>query len=202
MDFYLFLTSVVFISFSGVMTPGPLFAATVAKGFEGKITGVLISLGHGIIEFPLMFLIYFGFAPLLASSLTQKIIGFVGGLIMIIMGLRLIKARKRGNEAPTMVKNSSLMAGIVTTAANPYFLLWWATMGTTLIMDAMAFGFAGFLVFAITHWLCDLFWNSFVSIAVFKSKRFLTDKVHTIIFSFCFLVFVGFGAWFIIFALI
>ena len=84
MDFFLFLASVIFISFSGVMTPGPLFAATINKALKSRIAGVLIALGHGIIEFPLMFLICFGFAPFLASALTQKIIGFVGGLIILL----------------------------------------------------------------------------------------------------------------------
>jgi threonine/homoserine/homoserine lactone efflux protein len=162
MDFFLFLTSVIFISFSGVMTPGPLFAATINKALKSRIAGVLIALGHGIIEFPLMFLICFGFAPFLASTLTQKIIGFVGGLIMIYMALRMIKAEKKAVEADDFAKNSALIAGIITTIANPYFLLWWATIGTTLIMNALLFGFLGFLIFAMTHWLCDLLWDSFI----------------------------------------
>jgi threonine/homoserine/homoserine lactone efflux protein len=202
MDFLLFLTSVIFISFSGVMTPGPLFAATINKALKNRIAGVLIALGHGIVEFPLMFLIYFGFAPFLASSLTQKIIGFVGGLIMISMALRMIKAEKRAVEADEIAKNSALVAGIITTVANPYFLLWWATIGTSLIMEALIFGFLGFLVFAMTHWLCDLLWDSFIGVTVFKSKRFLTKKARFIIFCFCFVVFVGFGAWFIVSALV
>jgi threonine/homoserine/homoserine lactone efflux protein len=202
MDFFLFLTSVIFISFSGVMTPGPLFAATINKALKSKIAGVLIALGHGIIEFPLMFLICFGFAPFLASTLTQKIIGFVGGLIMIYMALRMIKAEKKAVETNDFAKNSALVAGIITTAANPYFLLWWATIGTSLIMDALIFGFLGFLIFAMTHWLCDLLWDSFIGVTVFKSKRFLTKKARFIIFCFCFAVFVGFGIWFIVSALI
>jgi threonine/homoserine/homoserine lactone efflux protein len=202
MGFYLFLTSVIFISFSGVMTPGPLFVATVTKGLKNGIAGVLIALGHGIIEFPLMFLIYFGFAPFLASTLTQKIIGFVGGLIMIYMALRMIKAEKKTVEADNFAKSSALVAGIITTIANPYFLLWWATIGTTLIMDALVFGFFGFLIFAMTHWLCDLLWDSFIGVTVFKSKRFLTNRACLAIFGFCFVVFTGFGLWFIISALI
>jgi threonine/homoserine/homoserine lactone efflux protein len=202
MDLFLFLTSVIFISFSGVMTPGPLFAATINKALKSRIAGVLIALGHGIVEFPLMFLIYFGFAPFLASTLTQKIIGFVGGLIMIYMAFRMIRAEKKTVEADDFAKNSALVAGIITTAANPYFLLWWATIGTSLIMDALIFGFLGFLIFAMTHWLCDLLWDSFIGATVFKSKRFLTKKARFIIFCFCFVVFVGFGAWFIISALV
>jgi threonine/homoserine/homoserine lactone efflux protein len=40
-DFYLFLISVIFISLSGVMAPGPLFAVTIAKSFKDKMAGGL-----------------------------------------------------------------------------------------------------------------------------------------------------------------
>jgi threonine/homoserine/homoserine lactone efflux protein len=201
-DFYLFLLSVIFISLSGVMAPGPLFAATIAKGFKNRTAGIMISFGHAVIEFPLMFLIYFGFAQLLASSLTQRIIGLVGGLLMIYMGFRTIKTEKKTGEEHEEPRHSPIIAGIATTGANPYFLLWWATIGTFLIANATLFGFTGFLVFAITHWLCDLLWNTFVSLTVFKSRRFWTKKVHNIIFGFCFAVFLGFGLWFITSALL
>jgi len=201
-DFYFFLLSVILISLSGVMMPGPLFAVTIAKSFKNKIAGVLVSFGHGIIEFPLMLLIYFGFAQLFASSLTQKIIGFIGGLIMIYMGFRMVKTEKKTNEEYEKVKHCALVAGIVTTGANPYFLLWWATVGAVLIMNATIFGFAGFLIFAIVHWLCDLLWNTFVSVTVFKSRRFWTKRVKKIIFGFCFMVLTGFGIWFIVSALL
>jgi threonine/homoserine/homoserine lactone efflux protein len=149
-----------------------------------------------------MFLIYFGFAQLLASNLTQRIIGAIGGLIMIYIGFRTIKTRKKTSEEHEDSRHSAIIAGILTTGANPYFLLWWATIGAFLIGNAALFGFAGFLVFAITHWLCDLVWNTFVSVTVFKSRRFWTKKVHNIIFGFCFAVFIGFGLWFIISALL
>jgi len=199
--FLLFLLSVILISLSGVMMPGPLFAVTIAKGFKNKIAGVLVSFDHGIIEFPLMRLIYFGFAQLLASKAIQRVIGLIGGLIMIYMGFKMVKTEKKTNDESERVKHSSIVAGILTTGANPYFLLWWATIGAALIVNAAIFEFMGFLVFAITHWLCDLCWNTFVSITVFKSRRFWTKKVHNVIFGFCFLVLVGFGAWFIILSL-
>lgn len=200
-DFYMFLLSVIFISLSGVMTPGPLFAVTIAKGSIDKAAGVLVSLGHGVIEFPLMFLIYLGFTWLFSSSFAQKTISLVGGLILIYMGVRMLKTRiETGNET-SHSRHGSLVSGILATGANPYFLLWWATIGTALIWNASVFGFMGFLLFAITHWLCDLLWNTFVSLTVFKSRRFWTKRVHGIVSGFCFIVLIGFGAWFMISAL-
>lgn len=200
-DFPIFLISVVLISLSGVMTPGPLFAVTLTKGLGNKNAGVLVSIGHGIIEFPLMLLIYFGFAHFLALDIIQRVIGLVGGMLMIYIGFRVVKSRKRKNSDYFVSGRGSLIAGIATTAANPYFLLWWATIGTVLVLNASIFGLTGFLIFAIVHWLCDLLWNTFISRTIFKSKRFLNDKVYNIIFIFCFAILVGFGAWFIISAL-
>ena len=55
----LFLFSVIVISLSGVMMPGPLFAMTVAKSYKAPTSGALVALGHAVIEIPLMVLIYF-----------------------------------------------------------------------------------------------------------------------------------------------
>jgi len=200
-DFYWFLISVIFISLSGVMAPGPLFAVTVTKGSRDKLAGVLISFGHGIIEFPLMFLIYFGFAWLLASSIAYQIISLVGGLILIYMGLHMLKTREEAKMEFSYSRYGSLVSGILATGANPYFILWWATIGFALVINASVYGFLGFLIFAITHWSCDLLWNTFVCATVFKSRRFWTKRVSQIVFGFCFLVLIGFGMWFLISAL-
>ena len=197
-DFYFFLLSVIFISLSGVMAPGPLFAVTIAKSFKDKMAGVLISFGHGVIEFPLMFLIYFGFTLLEPESLTHKMISLVGGLILIYMGIQMLKTRKETTTESSYSKYGSLVSGILATGANPYFILWWFTNGAALVINASIFGFFGVLIFAITHWSCDLLWNTFVSLTVFKSKCFWTKRVHEIVFGFCIVVFIGFGAWFII----
>jgi len=93
-DFYMFLIVAIFLSLSGVMSPGPLFAVTIAKAFKDNIAGVLISLGHAIVEFPLMFLAYFGSSWLLESSVAQKTIGFVGGLILVYMGVKMFRKRQ------------------------------------------------------------------------------------------------------------
>jgi len=197
-DFYLFLISVIFISLSGVMTPGPLFAVTIAKSFKDKMAGVLISFGHGVVEFPLMFLIYLGFTLLKPGSLTYKMISLVGGLILIYLGVQTLKTRKETATESSYSKYGALVSGILATGANPYFILWWFTNGAAFVINASVFDFIGFLIFAITHWSCDLLWNTFVSLTVFKSKRFWTKRVREIVFGFCVAVFIGFGTWFII----
>ncbi|MEM3464023.1 MAG: LysE family transporter [Candidatus Bathyarchaeia archaeon] len=197
-DFYTFIFSAILLSLSGVMSPGPLFAVTIAKSLKDKMAGVLISVGHGVVEFPLMFLIYFGLSQLLTSNLIQKIIGFFGGLILIFMGVQMFRSRGENDDGSSYLKYGSLIAGVLATGSNPYFLVWWATVGADLVMKAAVFGLIGFSVFAVVHWLCDFFWNTFVSVTVFKSQRFWNKQVQTIILGFCIAIFIVFGAWFVI----
>lgn len=197
-NLFLFLLSAIFISLSGVMMPGPVFAVTVTRGYTDKIAGALIALGHGVIEFPLMALIYFGFAQFFALNMTKIVIGLVGGLMLMFMGIEMFKTRGKILERSRSLKHGSFISGIITTGANPYFFSWWATIGAALIMNASIFGVIGFSLFAITHWLCDFLWYFFVSMTVFKSRRFWSKRVHKIIFGFCSIVLIGFGAWFII----
>jgi threonine/homoserine/homoserine lactone efflux protein len=195
-NFYLFLASVMLISLSGVLLPGPLFAVTLEKAAKSKTAGLLISIGHGIVEFPLMFLIYFWLSSFTIPDVVNIAIGLIGGLVMMLMGLHTFRNRKKTEEQYFHKNRDTLAAGIWTTAANAGFVLWWITIGTALIINAQQFGFIGFSFFAIVHWLCDFAWYTVVAFAVFKSRRFWNEKVHRAIFLFCFAVFIGFGAWF------
>ena len=195
-DFPLFLASVALISLSGVLLPGPLFAVTIEKAAKRKTAGALIAIGHGIVEFPLMFLIFFLLSEFDVPDSVQVAVGLVGGLLMMYMGVQTFRNRNKTDEKYAGSRQDSLLAGIRTTAVNPGFILWWLTIGTALILNAKIFGLPGFSVFAGLHWFCDFAWYTVVAFVIFKSHRFWTQRVHQGISFFCVAVFVGFGAWF------
>jgi len=182
--------------------PGPLFAATLKKAANSKAAGALIAIGHGIVEFPLMFLIFFVLSQFSIPSIVQVIVGLVGGFLMILMGIQTFRNRHKNEESPVSLKRDSVLAGVYTTAVNAGFILWWLTIGTTLILNAQLFGFVGFSVFAGVHWLCDFSWYTVAALVIFKSQRFLSDNVRMGITIFCIAVFIGFGTYFMGFALL
>jgi threonine/homoserine/homoserine lactone efflux protein len=196
-SFGLFLLSAIGISLSGVMAPGPLTAATIAKGYNDKYAGVFIAVGHGIIELPLMAVIYFGFASYLASLEVKRLIGLAGGIMLVFMGVMLFRTmRKTIGQAAADLPYNSLTTGIMLTGANPYFFMWWATIGIALIYGAAEFEIYGLIIFAIVHWACDLFWEQLISYTVFRTRHLWTPQVQKLIFGICGLVLVGFGIWF------
>jgi len=175
--------------------PGPLFAVTLKKAARSKAAGALIAVGHGIVEFPLMFVIFFILSQFSIPGIVQVAVGLVGGLLMIFMGVQTFRNRHKSEESQVSFKRDSVLAGIYTTAINAGFILWWLTIGTTLILNAQLFGLIGFSVFAGVHWLCDFSWYTVAALVVFKSQRFLNDHVRMGITLFCVAVFIGFGAY-------
>lgn len=195
-DFWLFILTTVGISLSGVVLPGPLTAATIASGYHNRDAGLMIGLGHGVVELPIIALVYFGFATYLSMPAVRQITGAVGGLLLVVMGALIFFTFKNPAEAAGRLTHSPLVTGMVMTGGNPYFLLWWATIGVTLIAMAATFGVVGMLVFVVLHLACDIGWSQFLSVTVYKTKHLWTPRVQRIIFSVCALVLIGFGIYF------
>lgn len=197
-SFLFFLISVVLISLSGVIMPGPLFAVTVAKAYKNKKSGAFIAFGHGIIEIPLMVLIYLGFAKLFNFQAVKIAAGIVGGITLIYLGSQMWRRKAAVSLAGKDSNYRALTAGIITTAANPYFFIWWLSIGAALILGGRRFGFLGFCIFALVHWLCDFFWYWFVSQATFRTKHLWNSKTQGIIIGVSACVLIAFGLWFIL----
>jgi len=196
-----FLLSVVIISLSGVMMPGPMFAITVAKSYKSQFAGTQIALGHAIVEIPLIFLIYFGFARFFEEELVQIILYLVGAVMLLWLGVSMFRARVGVIEKGKDLAYNAVVAGVVTSLFNPFFILWWATIGIMLIRNSLDFGLTGFALFIPVHWLCDLIWLSFVSILIYRTQSLWGRKFQEWLFISCSLLLIGFGGWFLILGL-
>jgi threonine/homoserine/homoserine lactone efflux protein len=197
----LFLLSVAGISLTGAMLPGPMTAATIAKGYGNKNAGALIAVGHGVIELPLIAAIYLGVGHFLGLPLVVSIIYIAGGVALFYLGFRMFRT---AGDAPGEVgglPRNSIVTGIVVTATNPAFYVWWITIGAALITGAALFGVIGVVLLAVVHWPSDLIWSEFLSLGTFKSRKWWTGRVPRIVFSVCALILIGFGVWFLIYGL-
>jgi threonine/homoserine/homoserine lactone efflux protein len=173
MTYWVFLFQAILISLSGVMAPGPLTVVVVGKGARSARAGALIALGHGIVEFPLMALIVIGLAPILNRPTVSSVVGLAGGIVLLWMGIGLLRSRRMAPATSDERQASPLAAGILMTAGNPYFLVWWATVGATLVFRAWEFGLWQLILFAVIHWSLDLAWYFFLSSASFHGVRLL-----------------------------
>ena len=58
MDLFSFILTVIFISLSGVLMPGPIFATAMSEGRSNKHAGIFIAGGHAIVEIPLIIILF------------------------------------------------------------------------------------------------------------------------------------------------
>ncbi|MFH1651739.1 MAG: LysE family transporter [Chloroflexota bacterium] len=192
------ILSIVVISFSGVMMPGPMFAVTLTKSYRSPWAGTWIALGHAVIEVPIILLIYFGFAHFFQNEILRLVLSLLGGGMVIWLGLDMFRARARVVREGRDLPYHAFFAGIIMSGLNAFFLLWWATIGLKLIVDFLAFGAVGLLVFIIVHWSCDLVWLSFVSVLVNKTHSLWGRHLQEGVFIACSLLLGGFGIYFIV----
>jgi threonine/homoserine/homoserine lactone efflux protein len=186
-----FILQAVAVSLSGVIAPGPVTAATLAAGTRRRHAGALIAVGHGIVEFPLMLLIMAGTSTLFASKGVTIGIGLVGGAFLILMGAQMLRGlSKNQDQTGAHAARNPILTGVILTGGNPYFLLWWVTVGLALAtralaLGALAFGALAFGLFAIVHWLCDLVWLEALSLASFKGTRLLGQRSQRVVLAVC-----------------
>lgn len=197
--FSVFITSAA-IGLSGAVMPGPLLTYTIRKSLShGPKSGFIIVAGHALLELALVALIFLGFDTILQSQAAQVIIGIIGGALLLYMGIDMVRSSIRNSvsvhldEAETR-SGSMLLSGIAISAANPYFLLWWAVIGLGYILQSYhTYGIAGIMLFFIGHISIDFIWYGFVSTLVGTTRKFLKEKPYRIIIAGlgCLLIFFG-----------
>jgi len=192
------LLSVAVISLTGVMMPGPMFALTVAKSYRSPWAGPQIAVGHAVIEVPLILLIYFGFARFFENSMVQLTLSIVGGAMVIWLGVGMFRARTEVVHQGRDLPYGAITGGIMLSALNPFFLLWWATVGSMLVMRVVDYAAAGLVAFTVVHWSCDLVWLSIVSVLIYRTQALWGKRFQEWLFIGCSLLLVGFGGWFIV----
>ena len=198
MALVLFLIQVFIISFSGAIQPGPVTATAITMGARNRWAGALLAVGHGIIEFPLMVFIILGLGSIFQKTATQITIGFAGGLVLIYMAASMFKTSTKHIDPKTGAKiDKPVMAGIILTASNPYFLIWWATVGLALATKATKLGLYAFVLFAIVHWFVDLIWVTALSLTSFHGTTLLGPKVQQIVLKICAAAMLLFGLFFL-----
>jgi len=197
-ELIIFLASAAVISLSGVMSPGPMTAAAIGHGARSRSAGVWISLGHGAVEVPLIVLLYLGASALFQADWTRITIGLAGGLFLLYMGLGLMrtKAALPASEGQNSTK-SSFITGVLMSIGNPYFLLWWATIGLGLVLGADRFGTLGIAAFIIVHWSCDLIWFTILSALSNKGVETFGAKLYQRVSVVCGAALILFGGLFI-----
>lgn len=190
------------VGLSGAASPGPLLAYNIRETVQrGFIAGPVVALGHSLLELAVVAALALGLAQLTEGSLAVSLIGVVGGAFLVGMGWRILQHPEQGAPSPeghTQVDSRRsivvpFLGGIVVSLSNPYWAVWWVTVGATFLTRGLEIGGMGVAAFYLGHILSDIGWYSLVSVGIASGKRFITPRLYRGIMQACgtFIIFMG-----------
>ena len=191
------------IGLSGAMMPGPLLAVTIRHAsVRGFSAAPLLVLGHAILEAALVCLLLFGLMEWIRGDAAIIAIALLGSAMLLRMAAGMAREVRtlhfgvetgagRANDRKRSGGVRPVIDGIVTSASNPYWSLWWATIGLGYLLLSRGQGWRGVLAFFSGHILSDAAWYFFVGAAVSAGRGWFTDRVYRGVVGACavFLVF-------------
>ncbi|KAF1085185.1 LysE type translocator [Sporotomaculum syntrophicum] len=208
----IFITALV-VGFSGAAMPGPLLTVTIGEVVRrGFIAGPLLMVGHALLEVLLVLLLLWGAVEILLAKQVHMVIALAGGAFLIYLGWTMYRDARQGKvslqltpeveeitgeQAARRYRIHPVLAGILVSLSNPYWSIWWATIGLAYITTAMARGTAGLLAFMGGHLLADFIWYGFISGAVAGGRRFLNQQFYRGVIAVCGLFLLVLGSYFV-----
>lgn len=189
------------IALSGALMPGPLLTAAISESSQrGFIAGPLLIAGHAILELALLIVLLLGLAPFFQQPGVFVATALIGAVILFWMAFGMFRSlpflhltwegdHKRGNHL--------IISGILLSAANPYWSIWWATIGLGYILYSWRFGLWGVAFFFVGHILADLAWYSFIAAAVAGGRHYLTDRLYRGLIAVCAVFLIVFAGYFV-----
>ena len=196
------------ISLSGALSPGPLTALSISEGARaGRWSGTRLALGHGLVEIPLVFAIAYGLGAWLRQPLVGGLIGLVGAAVLLWMGYGLTVGAWQGKlslagaaagPTPAALRFGHIPGGVIFTLTNPYWSLWWVTLGATYVARVMTLSASPLAVggLALSHWVTDLVWLGGLSLLVASGRGIIGERGYRIVLLGCGVFLLLFGLYF------
>jgi len=192
MDLFDLIITTVLVSISGALSPGPLTASAVTIGTKRHAKGgFLIAFGHMLFEFPYVLFIAFFSSSIgvflknvnVSYALTLATLSFIlfFSYLIIKEGINVLKSGVNQMRKHKSYAFNPILIGIILTGLNPYFLLWWLSVGLPLIQLSMSMGLSFLLLMYISHVWMDYFWLTLMGFAGENSVKILRSKGYGIL---------------------
>lgn len=202
MDLVGFIVTVIVLTASGALAPGPLFIQTITQGTKtGARCGLIFSVAHTLVEFSVIMFLAFGLLAVRNEAFIRDSIGLLGGTVLIIFGIYQIRDSLKVRQVETKPQTSAhrlFFIGVLFTALNPYFIIWWLTVGSTLILLALELAaLAGVVFMFLCHVWMDYVWLTSVAYLSKKGVNALGSRWYRALIGLFGFILIYFGVLFI-----
>lgn len=212
--YQIFIGSMV-VAFSGALVPGPMLTLVISSvARKGFWTSFFIVVGHSLLELVVVISFFLGILKYLDNPLITKIIGILGGVFLLYIGIDIIisifknkytidfKSMQKQKTITGKSTGTVILKGILISLVNPYWYIWWISIGAAFLIKSVEFNTPGISSFYIGHISADFIWYLFIGFLVNTGRRFFNQKIYNGILIACSIFLFYLGIRFIIDAII
>ncbi|MCL4535373.1 MAG: LysE family translocator [Bacteroidetes bacterium] len=230
MEYLAFFSTAFVVGLSGALMPGPLttvsFTESARRGWHAS---PIVVTGHGLAELVMVIALAVGLSRLLSQTLVVGAIGVLGGAFLVWMGVGMVRGVLDGSLRLGLSEASSttgivpgnsgavavgrrtgllgtplVITGILISVSNPYWLMWWATVGAEFVTRSLQLGLLGIVAFFFGHILSDYSWNGLLGVIAHSGRKVLNDRIYGGIIAVCgafvgllgmYFIYSGIGHW-------
>lgn len=186
------------IGLTGALAPGPTLIATINSSLKGGwIMGPKVTLGHVVVEVLMVVFIVVGISMVIGAY--SPVIAGIGGTALILFGILTINegiGAKLDNNRMECDTANPFLAGVITSISNPYFWIWWFTVGSALLLSALRGGALNAIAFIVGHWAADLGWLTLVSAGIHRGRFLMGEREYRWVLVICGAFLVLFGVYY------
>jgi len=207
MDIFGFIATIIVVTASGALAPGPLFFVNIAHGTKsGAKGGIAFSVGHSIVEFSLVMLLAllaFGLLAVVDKPVVKSIIGVIGGTFLLVFGIlqihQFLISKSETFGGKSIPSGNPLLLGLIFTGLNPYFIIWWLTAGLELVCLSVVFAsWMGVLLMYVAHVWMDYVWLTATAYLAKRGTSLVGSRGYRIVMAVFGGILVYFGLYFLI----
>jgi threonine/homoserine/homoserine lactone efflux protein len=170
---------------------------------HGFWAGPLVTGGHAIAEIAAVAALAMGLGKVFKRNLVAGLIGLLGGGFLLWMGVDTARSGWVGIALELEPREmgigafASVGAGVLASISNPYWVVWWASVGASYVVLALRRGLPGLGAFFLGHILSDLSWNSLLAFLIVSGRGFLSLSFYRGLLVVCGLILVVLALYFI-----
>jgi threonine/homoserine/homoserine lactone efflux protein len=195
---------------------------------RGWKAGPYATLGHAVAELVLVIALALGLAALVDDEgAATAVIALLGGGVLLYMGVGLLREAPHASLEVEFASTGVLVAapagagGAVTLAAppasshrraalgvaasgvlasviNPYWVIWWATVGAKLTSDSLSAGWPGPGAVFAGHILSDLIWLTGIAVLIHRGSERFGVRWYRGLLGVCGAFLLALGAFFVV----
>lgn len=176
-----FISAGIILGLISGISPGPLLTLVLNQTIRhNKTEGIKVALSPLITDLPIILITVLILGRLARFDMFLAVISFAGAIFLAYLGIESLRTRELSIRLQTS-DSGSLKKGIIANFLNPSPYLFWATVGTPLMLKAYKTDLLTSILFMMSFYVFLIGSKVVVAFLVDRTKQFMNQKFYLIL---------------------